>query len=61
MSAINQKIRIIDLYKMGLDSDKIQNTLIRINKKRSIEYIERVINEYENEGTVTVNSRLKRI
>ena len=50
------KTNIVNLYAMGVSLSKIQDAT-----NRSIQYIEKVVLEYNTDGTITVNSRLNKL
>jgi len=50
------KTSIINLYAMGMNFSKIQDLT-----GKSIEYIDKVVEEYVCDGTITCNSRMNRI
>ena len=54
--ALYIKCKIIDYYAMGISCEKISDLT-----SRSLEHIQSVLNEYNNEGTISVNSKLNRI
>ena len=50
------KTKIIQLYSEGMSYSKIQDLTMK-----SIEYIEKVILEYNTDGTISCNSRMNRM
>ncbi len=56
-----KKVRIINLYAMGFSIEKIQNKISYNENYVTENYINKVVDEYNNDGTITVNSRLNRL
>lgn len=56
MATADVKLKIIQLHNMKMDYGKIA-----IRTGKTVRYITKVIEEYQYEGTITVNSRLKNI